>query len=65
MGKSLALSGNGLSFGKFMKALIHVPKEEIDQAMESDKKKRKLNKEKRPLRGRERAHNNARELLRT
>jgi hypothetical protein len=51
MGKSLALSGNGLSFGKFMKALIHVPKEEIDQAMESDKKKRKLNKEKRPLAG--------------
>lgn len=51
MGKSLGLSGNGLSFGKFMRALIHVPKEQIDQVIESDKKKRRLKKEKRPLAG--------------
>jgi hypothetical protein len=51
MGKSLGISGNGLSFGKFMRALIQVPKEEIDQAVESDRKKRKLKKEKRPLAG--------------
>ena len=51
MGKSLGLSGNGLSFGKFMRARIQVPKEQIDQAMESDKKKRKLGKAKRPLAG--------------
>jgi hypothetical protein len=51
MGKSLGLSGNGLSFGRFMKALIQVPKEEIDASMDSEKKKRKLRKEKRPLAG--------------
>ena len=51
MGKSLGLSSHGLSFGKFMRALIQVPKEQIDQVMESDKKKRKLKQEKRPLAG--------------
>jgi len=51
MGKSLGLSGNGLSFGKFMRALIQVPKEQIDEAIESDKKKRKLKREKHPLAG--------------
>jgi hypothetical protein len=52
MGKSLALSGNGLSFGKFMRALIQVPKEQIDQVMESDKKKRKRKAVAPPSRGR-------------
>jgi hypothetical protein len=42
MGKSLGLSANGLSFGKFMRALVNVPKEQIDEAMKSDKKKKKL-----------------------
>jgi hypothetical protein len=41
MGKSLDISGNGLSFHKFMKALIHVPKEDIDKAMAEKKRVRK------------------------
>lgn len=41
MGKSLGLSGNGLSFDKFMKALVRVPKEAVDKAMAEEKRKRK------------------------
>ena len=51
MGKSLGLSGNGLSFGKFMRALIKVPKEQIDATIEAEEKDRKLKKGKRPLAG--------------
>jgi len=39
MGKSLGLSGNGLSFGKFMRALIQVSKEEIDKKRCPERKK--------------------------
>jgi hypothetical protein len=40
MGKSLEVSSDGIPFGRFMKALIQVPKDEIDKALQTDKKKR-------------------------
>lgn len=40
MGKSLEMSG-GLDFERFMKALVRVPKEQIDKALGRSKKKRK------------------------
>jgi hypothetical protein len=52
MGKSLSLSSNGLSFGKFMRALIQVPKEQIDETIESEKKKRQRKKVAPPRGGR-------------
>jgi len=47
MGKSLGLSSNGLSFNRFMRALIQVPKEEIDKSLAYQKKSRKKKAEKR------------------
>jgi hypothetical protein len=55
VGKSLAMSSNGLGFERFMKALVSVPKDEIDREIEKQKAARTVRKVKKiaaPRRGR-------------
>jgi hypothetical protein len=37
VGKSLDMSSNGVGFERFMKALVSVPKDEIDREIEKQK----------------------------
>ncbi|MGB3552850.1 MAG: hypothetical protein WA993_19385 [Candidatus Binatus sp.] len=46
MGKSLGISSNGLGFERFMKALVSVPKDEIDREIEKQKAERSARKTK-------------------
>jgi hypothetical protein len=41
MGKSLAMSSNGMGFDQFMKALVSVPKDKIDKPKSRKKVVRK------------------------
>ncbi|MGO9006139.1 MAG: hypothetical protein ACLQB4_10280 [Beijerinckiaceae bacterium] len=55
MGKSLGISSNGLGFERFMKALVSVPKDEIDREIEKQKAERSAKNKKKiaaPSRGR-------------
>lgn len=52
MGKSLAMKAEGLSFDKFMRALVQVPHEQIDKTIEADKRKRKRKRVAPPRAGR-------------
>jgi hypothetical protein len=46
VGKSLGISSNGLGFERFMKALVSVPKDEIDREIEKQKAERSARKTK-------------------
>jgi hypothetical protein len=55
VGKSLEMSSGGLGFERFMKALVSVPKDEIDREIEKQKTERSAKKVKKiaaPRRGR-------------
>jgi hypothetical protein len=54
VGKSLDMSSNGVGFERFMKALVSVPKDEIDREIEKQKAERSARKKKiaAPRRGR-------------
>jgi len=55
VGKSLGMSSGGLGFERFMKALVSVPKDEIDREIEKQKAERLARKTKKiaaPRRGR-------------
>jgi hypothetical protein len=55
VGKSLDISSNGVGFERFMKALVAVPKDEIDREIERQKAERTARKTKKiaaPRRGR-------------
>jgi hypothetical protein len=44
VGKSLGITSNGLGFERFMKALVSVPKGEIDREIEKQKAERSAKK---------------------
>lgn len=46
MGKSMDMKAEGLTFDEFMRALVRVPKEAINKAMEKKPKKRQRRRRK-------------------
>jgi hypothetical protein len=56
VGKSLGITSNGLGFERFMKALVSVPKDEIDREIEKQKAERTARKTKKNAPPRKGAH---------